>query len=389
MRDGAGESGRDFAQQNGSSSNSSGSHSSNKRVKYSGDEFGRAVAKIAVAQVCESVGYQGFQQSALETLSNVAVRYIEGLGKGAKFHANLAGRTGCNIFDIVQSLEDFEAVQGFPGASEIDRCVASSGTVKELIQYVSEAEEIPFAYDVPQFPIVKDRKLAPSFLQGEVEPPGCHIPSWLPAFPDPLTFVSTSEKVGRGDNVEQTAKFESLGKRMNEPPLLSLDHLMSHNKLEGLSADASNSSAGINPFLAPPLKHGAVEVSPVAFPRKPAHDTSPVRINPENHVHSENHFSEKEKFTHTANQPENHFHASGDEKSTTLTSLRPVVKFRIKVNQKYLTTSLDPGDDQNGVSDGTAPLKMVETDKKGDEMKWLADPNLNGPIETPDELAQM
>uniref|UniRef100_A0A7N1A698 Bromodomain associated domain-containing protein n=1 Tax=Kalanchoe fedtschenkoi TaxID=63787 RepID=A0A7N1A698_KALFE len=381
MSDGGGESGREFAHQNGISSC--------KRVKYGSEEFGRAVVRIAVAQVCESGGYQAFQQSALETLSNVAVRYVESLGKGAEFHANLAGRTGCNIFDIVQSLEDFGAVHGFPGASEIGRCLASSRTVKELIQYVSEAEEIPFAYDVPQFPIVRDRKLAPSFSQVEVEPPGCHIPSWLPAFPDPSTLISVSGKGGRGDNVEQTDKVEHLGKQKEEPPVLSLHQCASHNRLEGPSSGASDSYARTNPFLAAPLNYDEVKVTPIVFPRKPAHDTSPKKVISENHLHSENHVLEKEKFTHTTNQLENHLHASGNEKSTTLTNQRAAVKFHIRVSKKYHITSADADDEENCVSDSTAPFAIIETDTKRADMKWMAERNLKGSMEIPEKLARL
>jgi transcription initiation factor TFIID subunit 8 len=84
--------------------------------KPSGVEFAQAIAKIAVAQICESEGFQTFQQSAIETLSDVAVRYIRDVGKTAHYYANLAGRTECNVFDIIQGLEDLGSAQGFLGA---------------------------------------------------------------------------------------------------------------------------------------------------------------------------------------------------------------------------------------------------------------------------------
>ncbi|CAM8965214.1 unnamed protein product [Rhodiola kirilowii] len=371
MSDGVGESGRECKQQ-----------SSNKRVKHGCDEFGRAVAMIAVAQICETEGYQSFQQSALETLSNVAVRYIQNLGKSAKFHANLARRTGCNIFDVLQSLEDFGAVQGFPGASEIDRCPARSGTVKELIQYVSESEEISFACDVPQFPIVKERKLALTFLQVDEEPPGCHIPTWLPAFPKPLNFLLPLEKVGHDDNLEQIDQVEHPEKRNEEHPLLSLHQQMSHDRFEGPSADTLDSSK-TNPFLASPLKYGEVEVSPIVFPRKPVHDTSMEKTVEENHV------SEMENISHATNQLENHLHASGNDKVATLVNHRAAVKFRIRVNKRYLITSKDCSDEDNRVSDNTACFGTIESFNKKDDKKYMADNNLNRSSEDPEELAQL
>ncbi|KAL8231465.1 hypothetical protein R6Q57_001243 [Mikania cordata] len=63
----------------GESSNEIESHLKKKRRKNG--EFAQAIARIAVTQVCESVGFKGFQQSALDTLSNVACKYIHEIGK--------------------------------------------------------------------------------------------------------------------------------------------------------------------------------------------------------------------------------------------------------------------------------------------------------------------
>ncbi|KAK9920968.1 hypothetical protein M0R45_029502 [Rubus argutus] len=71
------------------------------------DEFGRAVSKVAVAQICESVGFQGFKESALDSLADIAIRYLRDLGKMANYYANLAGRTESNVFDIVRGVGGF------------------------------------------------------------------------------------------------------------------------------------------------------------------------------------------------------------------------------------------------------------------------------------------
>ncbi|KAL3695244.1 hypothetical protein R1sor_009320 [Riccia sorocarpa] len=62
----------------------------------SGDEFGHAVAKIGVAQLCEAVGFNAMQRSAGETLADILIRYLTDLAKAAHFYANLAGRTQYN-----------------------------------------------------------------------------------------------------------------------------------------------------------------------------------------------------------------------------------------------------------------------------------------------------
>ncbi|KAG8659626.1 hypothetical protein MANES_02G056001v8 [Manihot esculenta] len=68
----------------------------------SGDEFVQAISKIAVAQICESAGFQTFQQSALEILSDITIQYMRNLGKLAQSFANSAGRTKGNALDVIQ-----------------------------------------------------------------------------------------------------------------------------------------------------------------------------------------------------------------------------------------------------------------------------------------------
>ncbi|PON60315.1 Histone-fold containing protein [Parasponia andersonii] len=154
------------------------------------DDFGRAVSKVAVAQMCESVGFQKSKESALDALADITIRYLCDLGKMANFYAYLTGRTECNVFDMIRALEVLEASQGFPKAANVSCCLARSGMVKEIADYVDSTEEIPFAQPVAQFPVIKNQILIPSFVQMGENPPGQHIPTWLPAFLDPHTYNS-------------------------------------------------------------------------------------------------------------------------------------------------------------------------------------------------------
>ncbi|CAA2989810.1 Hypothetical predicted protein [Olea europaea subsp. europaea] len=115
------------------------------------DDFAQAIARIAVTQ--------GFQQSALDTLSDVGVRYIREIVKIATACANLDNRNECNVFDVIQGLEDLGSVQGFSGASDVNHCLTRSRVIRDIIQYAEEAEEFPSAYPIPTFPVVKERKL--------------------------------------------------------------------------------------------------------------------------------------------------------------------------------------------------------------------------------------
>lgn len=142
----------------------------------------------------ETSGFQGFQQSAVDTLSDIAVRYISHIGKIANWNANLSGRAECNLLDIIQGLEDLGMSQSFSGASETNCCLAGSGVIWEIVEYVDSTERISFAYSIPRFPVIKQRNKTPSFIQTGESPPGEHIPMWSPAFPDPETSTCLIEE---------------------------------------------------------------------------------------------------------------------------------------------------------------------------------------------------
>lgn len=246
---------------------------SNLKKRRKNDEFPQSIARIAVAQVCESVGFQGFQQSALDTFSDVACKYIREIGKTSNFYANLAGRTECNVFDIVQGLEDLSLSQGFLGASDRDHCLSGSGIIKEISQFVNLSEEIGFAYSVPSFPVIKERKLTPSFLQAGETPPTDIIPPWLPKFPDSKTYISIPPAISEDtqmipDRIEQEQK-------VLEQPSSKLEQTWARNDSEFPN----------NPFLIIPLQPGEKEVSLVSLPGKlKEEDELQNRISWANHV---------------------------------------------------------------------------------------------------------
>jgi len=245
------------------------------------DAFGRAVARIAVAQICEGAGFQSCQQSALEALADIAVRYLCDLGKAAQYYAGLAGRTECNAFDVIHAMEDIFAAQGFVGASDvIGHSVSGSGTVREIMQYTKRAEEIPFARPVPRFPVVKKRNLLPTFLQMKETPAHQHIPPWLPAFPDSHTYKNTPVWNERKTD-PQVVKIEQARQRRKADRLLvSLQQRLasaSGSSSLGLAMETDGKGKNPspspnpnpnsnNPFLAPPVGPEEKQVSPVKIP---------------------------------------------------------------------------------------------------------------------------
>nr|XP_043631387.1 transcription initiation factor TFIID subunit 3-like [Erigeron canadensis] len=231
------------------------------------DEFPQSLARIAVAQICESVGLHGIQHSALDTLSDIVCKYVQEIGKTSNLYANLAGRTESNLVDLVQGLEELGMTQGFLGAADLDHCLSESGVVKEITRYVAVTEEVGFAFSVPDFPVVKERELRPSFYKAGEIPPVDNVPPWLPCFPDPETYISTDLAIieqdeARNDGIEQD-------QRDNLPPLLETEQRLSSNELlvpELGSNGVSEREQVNNPFLATPLEYGEKEVSLVPLP---------------------------------------------------------------------------------------------------------------------------
>ncbi|CAH8380240.1 unnamed protein product [Eruca vesicaria subsp. sativa] len=195
-------------------------------------EFTHAASKSAVAQICETVGYNHSKDPPLESLTGFAIQYILQLGKSATSFANLNGRSQCNVFDIVLALEDLSCNNNVDEERvSLDSCSAlRSVKLREIINFVKlsdeEEEEGAFIQTLPRFPVsdnkVKGKMVVPSFVEIGETPPGKHIPLWLPAFPDPHTYKETPMWVERGldprgDKIEQARQ-----RRKAERALLSL-----------------------------------------------------------------------------------------------------------------------------------------------------------------------
>ncbi|KAL9677614.1 hypothetical protein QQ045_005847 [Rhodiola kirilowii] len=220
------------------------------------DEYARAVSRVAAAQICETVGFQSCHDSALDALGEAVVKYLRDLGRVAASYSNLAGRTECNVFDVVMGLEDLGFARGL------------RSVVKNLVEYAGSIEDKPFALPLPRFPVVVERRMVPSFAEMSETPAGKHIPDWLPAFPDPHTYVHTpmwNERKSdpRQDKVEQVRQ-----RRKAERALLGLQQRLNSIGSVGLSNAVSDifdskevNMNGISSLLDKPLQHGSKNIS--------------------------------------------------------------------------------------------------------------------------------
>jgi transcription initiation factor TFIID subunit 8 len=66
------------------------------------DDYARAAARVAAAQLTEAAGFDSAQRSSLEVLSDLLLRYIQELGSSSHAYAELAGRAESNALDVVK-----------------------------------------------------------------------------------------------------------------------------------------------------------------------------------------------------------------------------------------------------------------------------------------------
>ncbi|XP_068656841.1 transcription initiation factor TFIID subunit 8-like [Aristolochia californica] len=366
MSDGGGESGRQSENE--------------PKKRPAGDEFGRAIARIAVAQICETVGFQGFQQSALEALSDIAIRYLRDLGKTAHFYANLAGRTDCNVFDIIGGLEDLVGpTQGFSGASDVNHWLLGSGTVREITEYVRCAEETPFVRPIPRFPVLRAIKTAPSFSQLGEAPPAKHIPDWLPALPDPHTYVHTPVWNDRTTDPKTDKIQQAKQHRKAEKSLLSLQQRLVNGASAQASVDPIDAGKAkrvmeANPFLSPPLQAAERNVSPLILPEKLANDG-----------HAKKNISVLETFAPAIEAAKSGVSENVENERKILPNKRPTVHFKFGIHKKSVATPLASGP-------GSGSEEMITwfgRDDEKDDKKRRAEQILKEAMENPQELAQL
>ncbi|KAG5052884.1 hypothetical protein AAZX31_02G224900 [Glycine max] len=146
-------------------------------------EFSFAVAKIAVAQICQSAGYKSSKHNALEALTNVSTRYMEAIVRSAATFANASNRTDSNLFDLTNGIHDVCSVQGFPGGSIIHKSnLLGSSALKEIMNFVNLSNKVPFAKPIP-FRNVSEVTIDSGTSMCLSKQVKTHIPRWLPHFP--------------------------------------------------------------------------------------------------------------------------------------------------------------------------------------------------------------
>lgn len=338
--------------------------------------FARAIARVSVTQICESVGFESCQVSALDALSDIVLRYICDLGKSAHFYANLAGRTDCNYFDIAKGLEDLSFSHSFSDSQEITHSNFASEVPREIATYINLGEEIPFSHPLPCFPLIIKRKSTPSFSQHGENPPSKHIPSWLPAFPDPHTYIHTpiwNERATdpRTDKLEQARQ-----RRKAERSLLSLQQKLAVNSHPPtlISYYEVDESALI---LTKVLPNGENKTNSLA-----------LTVGSSNDSIGENRVSVLETFSPAIEAARKGFCDFGDVEGTgAFPNKRPIVHFKLGIGKKTLGEPLDLSLQKKGSGDVVLASWAARDEK--DDKKRRVEQILKESMENPHELAQL
>ncbi|GAB2226982.1 hypothetical protein Droror1_Dr00008781 [Drosera rotundifolia] len=346
------------------------------------DEYRRAVARVAVAQVCEGVGFDCLKESALDALSDMALRFMGDIGESASSYASLVGRAECNVFDVVRALEDIGSTVGFSGAAGSGHCPVGSGVVNEMIGFVETAEEIPFAQPIPQFPVIKNPQGIPSFSQIGEAPGGKHVPVWLPAFPDKHTYVHTTVWNDRKADQHAHKAEQAKQRRKAERSLLNLQQRLLSSSVSGsgnhadvvqeypvvhadlpkdsVAAESNDSSHAAllpavenhNPFLAPPLPSGEKDVAAIS---------SPVKVE-RKEDDQKKHASALEIFAPVIDAMKAGMSESSRSERRVLPQRRSVVHFRLKGGRKMVAEDLD-----TCIRETTNPRTSSSSFGRGDE----------------------
>ena len=153
----------------------------------SAEAYSRELARVAVAQQGEAAGLEGMQGSAHGALAELLLRHLAEAARLSSGAAAHAGRTDVNLDDLLLAFRDMGVDPG------------------QLLRYVREEVEVPFAHPLASYPVERPRGGVPpglSFRAAEASPPA-GVPPGFPAFPGAHTFERTplfrgAREEGRG-----------------------------------------------------------------------------------------------------------------------------------------------------------------------------------------------
>lgn len=77
-----------------------------KAPNHMAEDFSRHIARVVASQIAEATGFDACQDSAVEILGDLLLRYLATVCTSSHSYAELAGRTQSNLSDVLLALED-------------------------------------------------------------------------------------------------------------------------------------------------------------------------------------------------------------------------------------------------------------------------------------------
>lgn len=172
------------------------------------EEYKRQIGKLAVAQLCQIMGFSSISSQALDTLEEVARLLIEKVAERAKLIAEHSNRTECNFQDILQALEVISCTQD------------------TILSYLSQHHEFSFAREI-KFPNSSPR---PKGNIKKIEYFNGNIPNFLPAFPPSHTYMFTPVPITRNMDAATLRAIKIKEKKEIEERLAGISTVSSINE---------------------------------------------------------------------------------------------------------------------------------------------------------------
>ncbi|XP_052899934.1 uncharacterized protein LOC128306454 [Anopheles moucheti] len=150
-------------------------------------EYAQHVLKVAVAQICRTIGWHSTHASTMDLLIDVTQHFLREISRIMHRYCELYNRTEANLDDLALAYKEIGI------------------NLDELMEYVQFVDPIPLTLEVPRFPLPKESNL--NFLKPgsrEVLTRPVHIPEYMP----PLMFETEEDGTERiGNDDERRAAF--------------------------------------------------------------------------------------------------------------------------------------------------------------------------------------
>ncbi|XP_015584761.1 transcription initiation factor TFIID subunit 3 isoform X2 [Cephus cinctus] len=140
-------------------------------------EYSRAVLRMVVAQICQTIGWHSINSTPLEFMVDLMQEYLLRVSKLTHQYSEVLGRTEANLDDLGLAFQHMN----------ID--------IQELAEYVKNVDSVACAIEVPKFPVHRDNHL--NFLKPgsrEVVTRPVHVHEHLPAMHPDTEEEYTSER---------------------------------------------------------------------------------------------------------------------------------------------------------------------------------------------------